>query len=373
MNIPVIESVNPACQRIFGYTQEEMLGRKVNMLMPSPYAEQHDGYIQTYLETGVPRIIGIGRELEALRKNGTTFPMELTVSEVRQDSRRHFMSIIRDVTERQAAENALRQAFSDLESKQRRLDEDLKAAAKIQESLLPSQPPSDPRIRVSWVFHPSQRIGGDIFDVVQLDEDRYAFILVDVSGHGVPSALVAVSVSQALDRDRLLESLPEHSQPAAPIQPAALLRRLDQEFPLERFNKYFTMFYLVLDLRDGRAAYSAAAHPPPMLLRSGGGHELLDRGGSIIGMGGIVPFEQGVLDLRPGDRLFMYTDGITEAEKHHGQMFGQDRLLEQVEALRDRPLEEVADLVHAAVMAHSDRPDPEDDVTLLCLEFLGQG
>ena len=99
-----MELVNPAAEKIFGYSAAEMVGRNVNMLMPAPHREAHDGYIANYLHTGEAKVIGIGREVAGRRKDGSTFPMELSVSEVRLAHRRLFTGFVRDITERKRTE-----------------------------------------------------------------------------------------------------------------------------------------------------------------------------------------------------------------------------------------------------------------------------
>ncbi len=100
----VIDSLNTAAERIFGYKSEEVIGRNVSILMPSPYREEHDKYISNYLRTGEKKIIGIGREVVGKRKDGTTFPLDLAVSEMRFGDRRMFTGIIRDITDYKVAE-----------------------------------------------------------------------------------------------------------------------------------------------------------------------------------------------------------------------------------------------------------------------------
>lgn len=118
----IIESFNPAAERIFGYQANEVIGRNVSLLMPSPHREQHDTYISNYLRTGHARIIGIGREIVARRKNGAVFPMDLSVSEVRLADRRLFTGFIRDITERKRLEKEILEIS---ECEQRRIGQDL--------------------------------------------------------------------------------------------------------------------------------------------------------------------------------------------------------------------------------------------------------
>ena len=111
----IVASFNPAAERLFGYTAGEVIGQNVRLLMPSPYQEEHDGYLARYRQTGEPHIIGIGREVRARRRDGTTFPIALAVSEMHLDGRRMFTGIVHDLTARVQAEEALRQARDELE------------------------------------------------------------------------------------------------------------------------------------------------------------------------------------------------------------------------------------------------------------------
>ena len=118
----IIESLNPAAEKIFGYQAQEVVGKNVKVLMPTPYRDEHDGYLGNYLRTGRARIIGIGREVVGLRKDGTVFPMDLSVSEVRLAHKRLFTGFVRDISDRKRLEREVLQ-ISDLE--QRRIGQDL--------------------------------------------------------------------------------------------------------------------------------------------------------------------------------------------------------------------------------------------------------
>lgn len=110
-----IETYNPACERLFGYTRDEAVGQNVSLLMPSPHRDQHDGYISRYLETGEAKIIGIGREVEGMKKDASTFPMELSIGEVPRGHGRAFVGIIRDITARKQTERALKSSHAALD------------------------------------------------------------------------------------------------------------------------------------------------------------------------------------------------------------------------------------------------------------------
>ncbi|MGE0432654.1 MAG: PAS domain S-box protein [Planctomycetota bacterium] len=118
-----IESVNQATQRLFGYVADELLGRNVSMLMPPPWRAEHDGYLERYRGTGEKRIIGIGREVEARRKDGTVFPIDLAVSEFHLGGRRLFTGMIRDITDRRWAAEELRKYAGELEQSNRELEQ----------------------------------------------------------------------------------------------------------------------------------------------------------------------------------------------------------------------------------------------------------
>lgn len=124
----LIESANPATQTLFGYTVSDLVGESVRMLMPSPYQEEHDGYLQSYLKTGQRKIIGIGREVIGLRKDGETFPMHLAVSEFHDEGRRLFTGIVRDISDLKAAERKLTQLNEELEGRVRDRTRELREA-----------------------------------------------------------------------------------------------------------------------------------------------------------------------------------------------------------------------------------------------------
>ncbi len=116
-----LEMLNPSAQRLFGYTSDEILGKNINVLMPEPYQGEHDQYLRTYIETGQAKIIGFGREVLGLKKNGSTFPIYLAVSETYLDERRIFTGIVRDLTEQKKAKEVVKQMNAALKVKAQEL------------------------------------------------------------------------------------------------------------------------------------------------------------------------------------------------------------------------------------------------------------
>lgn len=263
------------------------------------------------------------------------------------------------------------EANKELIEKQQRLKEDLEAASGIQRSLLPKRPPNMEIMDVAWRFMPCASIGGDIFNVARLDENHWGVYVLDVGGHGVPAALVAVFISQILRPQLgfLLKKSIELPPYYKLVSPAGVLSKLDEEYSLERFNKYFTIIYIILNVRNGTIRYSNAAHPAPMLLHKNGAMEFLEKGGTLIGTTGILPFEEGEMYAQKGDKLFIFTDGIEEYQNRDGEFYGKERFKQELTRLRNKPISVIIDSVMKSLMKFGDDNEPQDDITLLGIEF----
>jgi phosphoserine phosphatase RsbU/P len=258
-----------------------------------------------------------------------------------------------------------------LQEKKHENEESLSSAAVIQHSLLPTASPKGTPFDFAWRFMPCERVGGDLFNVFRLDETRIGVYVLDVSGHGVPAAMVTTSVAQSLDPygGQILKRI-THSPPYYELaSPAEVLARLNRDYPLERFGKLLTVCYLLLDVESGRVRYSNAALPLPFLLRADGSLESLGKGGTIIGVGGDAVYEEGEVVMGHGDRLFLYTDGIVEYLNSRGEVYGEEQFVEKLKAVRDETLQMACAEAIQDLMDFGNGQQPEDDITLVGIEF----
>jgi serine phosphatase RsbU (regulator of sigma subunit) len=241
-----------------------------------------------------------------------------------------------------------------------RLDEELSLARAIQQSLLPRSLPTEGWLRASGSSVASRMVGGDYFDVTEVNPDCWSAVVADVSGKGAGSALLAALLQGALI------TATEH--------PSVLGRRMERlnRFLIERTGgeKYATVFYCLLD-RDGRLSYVNAAHCPPLVVRSGGAQTGLDATGMPVGLVETADYAVAEVRLDPADKLVVYSEGVTEAQNAAGEFFGKKRLQETVAAHSAESCQAVHDAIQGAVSAFTQGAEQSDDTTLLVLEYRG--
>jgi len=247
---------------------------------------------------------------------------------------------------------------------------DLESAAAMQKALLPS-PLRLSGVTVDWLFQPSSFVAGDMFDYFALDEQQLSFYQLDVAGHGVPAALLSFTLNRVLSQGAEEQQLRRQTANLDPTTiPARVVGELNRRFqsgidPL----LYFTMIYGHLDRRSGRVCLTQAGHPRPIWLhRADHRAELMGGGGFPVGMLPDLEYEVMSFDLAPGDRLFLYSDGITECASEHGELFSEARLTELLEATVDQPVATVAARVGQALQKWKGDDNHQDDITLLILE-----
>jgi sigma-B regulation protein RsbU (phosphoserine phosphatase) len=255
-----------------------------------------------------------------------------------------------------------------------RMKRDLDAAAKMQRDLLPKQLPDTLGANFAWHFEPCDELGGDILNVLPLAGHGVAMYLLDVTGHGVPAALLSVTLSRVLTtRDPSASILV--AQGAGPETtvvepPRNVATRLNRQFPMDtQGGRFFTMVYAVLHTETGLLRFANMGHPPPILARHGSAPEELTGGGLPVGILKDQEYDDLSVQLASGDRLYFYSDGITEATNDRGEMLKTAGLSQLIENTRANSLSE--DLASCIVeLKRWCGPVPfADDISLLALEM----
>jgi sigma-B regulation protein RsbU (phosphoserine phosphatase) len=288
------------------------------------------------------------------------------------------ISLRRAVEQVRQLERRLGERNRALESANARMSRDLRAAARIQEALLPRSSPEVPGLGFAWAFRPCDELAGDGLSVIKLDDHRVAVYVLDVSGHGVASALMSVSLGRLLsppsDASSILVQGGEGDERAEPLKPSEVAARLNRLFPFElSTEQYSTLAYGVVDVRTGEFRYTLAGHPGPIHLSAAGAKVLPGRGYPIGLADGPHPYNEWGVQLAAGDRLYLFSDGIPEAASPSGEPFGVDRLLRAVEAGRSEPLCSFVNELVAMVESWSGSSGVRDDVSVLAVEFTGRG
>ena len=242
----------------------------------------------------------------------------------------------------------------------KRLQGQLEVARQVQLELLPPKDPELPGYDVSAYNFPTEEVSGDYYDWVRIYEDQIGVVIADVSGKGVPAAILMAFLRASL-------RAASHIGYATHISMAKVNYLLWES--IER-NQFVTAIYGILDASNKTLSYSNAGHNPPLLIKAGGETRFVDNGEQPLGMFRDTRYHEYHLMLEPGDVLVLYTDGVTEAANTEGEEFGRDRLAEAVKKFYDRPARELIASVQMAVLEWTGDGGPTDDVTFFIIKAL---
>jgi serine phosphatase RsbU (regulator of sigma subunit) len=271
----------------------------------------------------------------------------------------------------------LEETNSRLESANGRMSRDLEAAAKIQQTFLPCAAPEIPGMEFAWCYRPCDELAGDGLNIIPLGDGRCGLYILDVSGHGVSSALLSVTLSRLLSpppsepssilvRDRDLLDRPDVTPPAE------VADRLNRLFPFDTATEQFaTLLYGVLDVSTGDFRHVSAGHRGPLQLPAGGCPVILESPGFPIGLAE-EPYGERSVHLAAGDRLYLYSDGLPDAMNPEGERFGDARLLEAICRARAEPLQDGIAALLREVARWQGCDGAQDDISVLAVEVAAE-
>lgn len=235
-------------------------------------------------------------------------------------------------------------------------EREIAEAKAIQERLVPREIPQVAGYEIASSWQSAEAVGGDYFDVLELGEDTLGLCIADVAGKGIPAALLMSNLQAAV---RGLSS--------PSLTPDLLCSSLNSlVWKNTHTDRFITLFYAHLDGRTRRLRYANAGHNAPIVLHRDGTQKRLQEGGGVLGVFEEQKFDLGTVDLVPGDRLVLFTDGVTEASNHEGEEFGEQRLLSLLEKHRALPANAIKERIAAAISEFSGG-HLTDDATLLIL------
>jgi sigma-B regulation protein RsbU (phosphoserine phosphatase) len=235
------------------------------------------------------------------------------------------------------------------------IQRELEVARRIQLSILPALFPSSDNFRVAARYVPMTSVAGDFYDFIVADGTQAGLLIADVSGHGVPAALIASMVKVAAN-----------SQRANAADPAGLLTGMNAALCGNTQSQFVTAAYVHLDANSKRLHYSAAGHPPMLLLRDGKVAEIVENG-LMLAAFDFATYTNAMRPLEPGDRLLLYTDGLIEAANAKGDFFGQETLAALLLQTATLPPSEAVDQIISAVQKWAAAQD--DDLTVLICDY----
>ncbi len=238
------------------------------------------------------------------KSDGEEFPVEVTLNSVEIGGRPALIAVWHDLTEAKRAERQLQKL-------NQRMTQELESAAEFQRSLLPSRGLNSDRFESAWFYKPCEELGGDSLHIFPVDETHVALYVLDVTGHGAASALLSVTATHFLSG-----IFKNHC-------PRSLVESINEHFCHENYkNHSFTLVYGILNLKDSSFVYTTAGHLGPILIRKDGQVCQLEGYGPPIGMVEGISYEEGRVDLRAGDRLFLISDGVYEARNAKNEDLG---------------------------------------------------
>jgi len=239
-----------------------------------------------------------------------------------------------------------------------RLDRELAGAAQMQRLLLPRTLPSTNGLQVAAHYQTSRHAGGDYYDVRRIDDDRYGFIVADVSGHGAPAAIIMAMIRAVF-----------HSHPGPSQEPGQVLHYINEHFHFLRDTAVFaTAVYAVIDTRQRTLRLACAGHPPPLLFRPGEGVAAVSCASTFpLLFADLSAIETTLHPLESGDRILLYTDGITERQTTAGEMYDVERLVTVLDRAGREGASAIVSRIVCSVESFAGGEEATDDQTLLLL------
>ena len=352
---------NAQAAATFGWTRDEALGRLLTeTIIPPEFRGGHDEGLRRFHATGEAPILNRRLELRAMHRSSREFPVELTVtSPLKAGEGVFFGAFLRDISDRLAHETEINHAREVAEKSRDRLDHELASAGHMQRTILPRSLPDDARVRFAATYQTSLHAGGDYYDAIQIDKDRFALVVVDVSGHGARAAIVMAMMRAVI-----------HTSPCGLADPVCVLQHLNRHFEfLWDTSMFATAIVAVFDAKSRVLRVSSAGHMPPLLMRNGQVTELPMTNAPLLLWSEIADPPIAEFTLEAGDRVVFYTDGITDRCGPHDSRFDLERVVNSFTRNSGLDMPAMLAELDRELSAFACTVEPDDDQTVLAIEI----
>jgi sigma-B regulation protein RsbU (phosphoserine phosphatase) len=315
-------------------------------------------------------------ETNAVDSDGRTFAVELSLAPLETSSGPLLIALIRDSISRTAElagfateQEHLREQIQELSLRERDLKSEMNQAARILEAHLPAKSFKMSGLQVAWRFSPCFTLGGDMVKLFPVSDNFLGFCILDVSGHGIPASLLAISLARSLSTDRTRGGILETSDGSL-RNPTEILTRLNRQYQiLHEGEQFVTLLYGILDMTLLKVRYVSAGHPHPLLISDGKIRTLEGPINPPIGVVRSLEYEETVVQLSSGDSLLLYTDGVTETRSPSGEMFGEERLIESLRTREGSEPDVLLKSLYGQLERFRSGREQTDDVTSLILKM----
>lgn len=353
--------INDGFERLTGYSKDDVIGKNCRFLQGDQTDTAPVDELRRAIRNGERTTV----ELLNYKKDGTPFWNRLSITPLKDKNgvTTHYVGVQSDITVQRETQRKLKEANRELALFQEKINFELDEARRVQNFILPSLLPNTDKIKFSSIFEPMDQIGGDFFDIIEINEGVYGILIADVTGHGVPAALLTFMTSFAF------KNIAIQTTSTAKVV-SSTNEKLYNKMPR---GSFITMFYAIYDTKDKTLNFTQAGHPEGFVVRPGAEKVYsLSSGGPLVGAfsADSVNYTQSKIQLEVGDKFLLYTDAILEIWNSEDVMINREDFIAFLLSNSHLSIEDLLQSIKTFGLSYSGKKTFDDDFTMVGFEVL---